>query len=128
MALVGGVECGGSRARRRALWLLHVRAWSASGLRAAEYCRRKGLHPESFYRWRRVLLRAGADVGLADRVEPMASQAPRFAEVHVADARGGFGACAIEVVVSGERRIRVAPGFDEAALRRVVTVLEALPC
>ena len=75
-----------------------------------------------------MLRGAGEDLGPPERVDPLASQAPGFAEVHVADARGGYGACAIEVVVSGERRIRVGPGFDEGALGRVVTVLEALPC
>ena len=35
---------------------------------------------------------------------------------------------ALEVVLSGERRIRVGVGFDEGTLRRLVTALEEAPC
>ena len=60
--------------------------------------------------------------------EAGASSAPMFAEVHVAESpMRGLGASGIELVLCGERRVRVAPGFDEGTVRRVVALLESLP-
>ena len=60
--------------------------------------------------------------------EAGASSAPMFAEVHVAESpMTGLGVSGVELVLCGERRIRVAPGFDEATVRRVVALLESLP-
>jgi hypothetical protein len=49
-----------------------------------------------------------------------------FAEVAVPSP--SVEASTIEVVLAGERRIRVAPGFDEETLRRVVAALEGAAC
>lgn len=61
--------------------------------------------------------------------EAGASSAPMFAEVHVAESLmpgvGASGASGVELVLCGERRVRLAPGFDEGTLRRVVALLES---
>ena len=125
----GNVHAGvGRRSEKRARWRDHLRACSASGLSAAEYCRVEGLHPKSFYRWRRVLGDAGKVTGGSGAVRQAAAVAPLFSEVQVAPvSRDGEGGV-LEVVLAGARRIRVTPDFDEAALRRMVRVLEALSC
>lgn len=137
MATVGARGCGRSRAWRRAQWREHVEAQAASGVSAAAYCRRHGLHARSFYRWRRIFA-AGAQQGvdaqasIGPREPECGSPDPVFAEVRLgAPTVSAWTACGpgdLEVVVRGERRVRVGPGFDEATLRRVVTALESLPC
>ena len=60
--------------------------------------------------------------------EAGASSAPMFAEVHVGESlMPGLDASGVELVLCGERRVRVAPGFDEGTVRRVVALLESLP-
>jgi hypothetical protein len=59
-----------------------------------------------------------------------------FAEVRVVDddwhaccVSEGSSGDGIEVVVSGDRRIRVGPGFDETTFLRIVALLEGQsPC
>ena len=52
-----------------------------------------------------------------------------FAEVHVAESpMQGLDVSGVELVLCGERRVRVAPGFDEGTARRVVALLESPPC
>ena len=51
-----------NRARNRARWFDHIRAWSGSGLSVAEYCRREGLQRNSFNRWRLVFGKSGEEL------------------------------------------------------------------
>ena len=61
-----------------------------------------------------------------DCVAAVKSLEALFAEVAVPSP--SVEASTIEVVLAGERRIRVAPGFDEETLRRVVAALEGAAC
>ena len=120
MADVGARSFGRGRAEHRACWRERVEAQGSSGLSAAGYCREHGLARASFYRWRRIF-----------SAEVSAEKPTVFAELRVSApsvSSVSSEASGVEVVVSGERRIRVKPGFDEDTLRRAVAILESLPC
>ncbi len=134
-----------SRARNRARWFGHVRACAGSGLSVAEYCRREGLQYNSFRRWRLTFRDAGEDFAPAEYGGSGGGAPARgtdatggsgqdelgvalFAEVAVGPASPVVEASAIELVLAGERRIRVGAGFDEETLRRLVAALEGTPC
>jgi hypothetical protein len=65
----------------------------------------------TFYAWRRNLERRAAEV-------------PAFVPVQVVADGVPAEASALEVVLADGRAVRVAPGFDEATLRRRLAVLE----
>ena len=125
-----------SRAWHRARWRKHVVAQGESGLSVVVYCRDHGLVRESFYRWRRVFLaeEAGASVSSARGVsqdsaaDTDASASAVFAELRLPLASDTTAASGVEVVLAGERRLRLESGFDEDTLRRAVVALEVLPC
>lgn len=128
MAGIEAAQCRRSRAWHRAQWRAHVSAQGGSGLSAVDYCREHGLHPKSFYRWKRRLLASeeleGSAVSRA--VCGNGRGGPLFIEVVVRGASGGEAA--LEVVLVRGRRVQVHPGFDEATLARVVAVLERSSC
>jgi len=134
-----------SRARNRVRWFGHVRACAGSGLSVAEYCRREGLQYNSFRRWRLAFRDAGEDFAPAEYGGSGGGAPARgtdatggsgqdelgvalFAEVDVQSSSSMAEAPALEVVLAGERRIRVAPGFDEETLRRLMAALEGRAC
>lgn len=119
---------GRGRAWNRARWLTYVRAWSTSGLPVVEYCRQEGLHPSSFHRWRRLFGESGEALLDSQRSAEGESPTALFAQVEVFSPSAPAQAPAIEVVLAGERRIRVGADFEEETLRRLVIALEALAC
>jgi hypothetical protein len=128
----GKRPCRRSRAWHRARWRDHVRDWLSSGLVGAEYCRRHGLSARSLYRWRGVFAASGElgkEPGEAcAQGEPSRNARGSFAEVGVRGAMGWADEGRVEVVLAGNRRIRVEPGFDADTLGQVVRVLEGLGC
>jgi len=120
-------RCKRSRAWNREQGREHLRAQAESGLTVQDYCFAHGLQPHTFHNWRRRLKREtqGRDGGGIESRVPSKSV---FAEVLVVSPECLSGASVVEVVLRGERRLRVGPGFDEGALRRLVAVLESLPC
>lgn len=127
MAGVSSRRCRRSHAWRREYWRGHVVAQTESGLVIEDYCIAHGLKRRNFHRWRRRFkeeMRGPDGAGRASTVLPEAA----FAELLVAGQEGPDAASIIEVVLRGERRLRVAPGFEEETLQRLVTLLESLPC
>ena len=92
-------------------WRRRISQWRASGLSVRAFCARHGLASASFYAWRRVL-------------ERRAAEQPAFVPVQVVADATPTQASALEVVLLDGRTVRVAPGFDAATLRRLLTVLE----
>lgn len=127
-AQVGARRCKRSRAWNRARWREHVAACAQSGLTGAAYCREHGLNPKCFYRWRRIFSEPaehahdGLDAACVDEAPPL------FTEVRVEAGFVGAPSGGVEVVVAGDRRVRVTPGFDAPTLAAVVRVLEGLSC
>jgi hypothetical protein len=79
------------------------------------FCERRGLATHRFYYWRRVL-------------ERRAAEKPAFVPVQVVADPFPVQTSALELVLNG-RIVRVAPGFDAATLRQLLTVLEGeRPC
>ena len=85
----------------------------ASGLGMQVFCRRYGVGRQRVRYWQR---RLAASEGV--------TEAPVFLPVRVVTPRLAVADEAIEVVVRGERTVRVRPGFDRALLLRVLEVLE----
>jgi hypothetical protein len=102
--------------RKERQWRRWINQWRASGLGVRDFCHRRGLASASFYHWRRVLQR---------RVAEQAAVVPVNVLVDAVQAQ----ASALEVVLPNGRAVRVAPGFDAATLRQLLTVLqEEGPC
>lgn len=123
-------RCKRSRAWRRARWREHVEAQPLSGLCVTDYCLSRGLRRESFHRWRRAF---ASEVNVGGEAAPGQGEAglaasPLFVELSGLPLSEGAPTAGVELVLPGERRLRLEPGFDEDTLRRAVAVLESLSC
>lgn len=116
----------------REQWERRVARWRRSGLTTREFAAREGLRASTlaYWRWRlktesRSELQTGAAGSAATagavRMREMASAPADFVGFEVVAAPAGGRD--VEIIVDGALRVRVAPGFDEATLRRVVSVL-----
>lgn len=127
MADIKPRQCVRTHAWRREQWRGHVGAQPASGLTIEGYCVAHGLKRRTFHRWRRRFKREAQDSNGMGRESKVRCETA-FAEVFVTAREAPRAESAIEVVLRGERRVWVAAGFEEETLRRLVAVLESLPC
>src|SRR5271168_4096582 len=97
--------------RKEQQWRRWIREWRASGLSVREYCEWRGLAEARFYAWRRTL-------------EQRLAKSAAFLPVRVVADEPQSPGGAVELVLAGGRLVRVAPGFDAATLRQLLTVLE----
>jgi transposase-like protein len=98
---------------RRWRWL--IEEWRDSGTTVRAFCEQHGVSEPSFYAWRRKLAQRDA-------------QAPTFVPVRVVADEPPAKAGGLDLVLPGQRTLRVGPGFDAATLRRLLAVLEETPC
>jgi hypothetical protein len=99
--------------QRRAYWQAMVSAWSKSGLRQTEFCRRQKISVAAFGWWKARLMRS----------------AKGFVEVQVTEARvPGRREWPYEVVLSNGRSVRMGLAFDDEALGRLIRVAEQTRC
>lgn len=127
---------GQTSAEQRAKW---VERWRDSGLTAKEFAAEAGLKATALYYWSSQLAAASARVdpqgrdesakpdvrsrrSRAARSRPRSLTPASFVELPVAAVANA--SVMLELVV-GDVRVRVAPGFDEVTLARVVRALEA---
>ena len=135
------------RCKRSAAWnrewaRLHVEAQAESRLSVQDSCSAYGLPVRAFCAWRRRVNAKGAASRDQDTISWLAVH-PLFAEVTVSspapESAEGVSpesvslkpvcsAPVAEVVLRGGRRLSVNANFDEGALRRLVALLESLPC
>ena len=101
--------------RKERQWRRWIGEWQASGLSVRAFCQRRGLTVASFYSWRRVLQRRAAEKDAFVPVQVVADAVPTQTS-------------ALEVILTDGRAVRVAPGFDAATLRQLLSVLEGRPC
>jgi hypothetical protein len=102
--------------RKERQWRRWLREWRASRLSVREFCEERGLAEQRFYAWRREL-------------ERRAGEGTAFVPVEVVAAPVPAASPALELVLSGGRTLRVAPGFDAATLKQLLAVLEeGRPC
>ena len=118
-----GAEVSGTAA----YWRGHVGAWRSGGQSRREYCAAHGLSRKTFDWWAWRLDRADREAGRADGEEA----SPRFLPVGLTDAPEAVMAPAaaagederLEIALPDGVLVRVGPGFDAAALHRVLAVL-----
>jgi hypothetical protein len=101
--------------RKEQQWRRWIVQWQQSGLSVRVFCARHDLAEPSFYAWRREIQQRDAAAGTFVPVQVVADQPSR--------------ASTFEVVLAGNRTLRVPPGFDAATLRQLLAVLEEVqPC
>jgi len=130
--------------QRRSRWQELVRGQQASGQSVRAYCHQAGIEESAFYWWRRELARRSGQRGDSSRPERNASQGKStrptargtsgaraeigFLPVQVAADRSQKAGGSLELVLGGDRVLRIPPGFDRQTLQEVLTVLEVRPC
>ena len=115
----------------RAEWAKRVERWKGSGLSAKEFGAEIGVKATTLSYWRWKLgasgeLDGGEKSAAGPRrreAEPAAGGAGRFVEL--ASSTSVAAEPALELVLSHGLRVRVAAGFDEATLTRLVRAVEA---
>ncbi len=124
--------------REASEWAILVGEWRQSGFSLPEFCRRRGLNHKTMSGWiyKRKLRPAGDEAKgkpgnpLVEPTKTEVKSAPLNAFVPVrltnptTQTQQITDRSAIQIVLEGNRRITVAPGFDEETLRRVVDALE----
>lgn len=120
------------RADSKRLWAERIVAWQASGLKQRAFCERESLPYQSFLWWRRQLRSNARDSGLVAVVmgtaEPVVAEkeAMSFPAAPFGGARR-ISDC-VEIRLSGGRSLVLNGALDEAQLRRLIGLLEGLPC
>lgn len=111
-------------------WRRKMREQARSGLSIRAWCREHDLHEHSFYWWRVRLARSGRG-GKVRSTKPTpfaARQGQAFVPVRVSSQGLSGTEGQIEIVLSGERCVRVIGPVDRQRLADVLATLEAPPC
>jgi hypothetical protein len=107
-------------------WKRHIETWRTSGLTQKDFCLENGLPITKFRWWKRELLKRG----VLEKGEKQ--NRPVFVPVELteshSESKSGESPPAFEVLLKGERVIRVPSGFDGDDFQRLVSILEAIPC
>ena len=120
-------RCKRSQAWNREWGRQHLEAQAESGLSVHDYCFAYGLEAHTLYNWRRRLNRERPTPTGKDDASRLPAQLV-FAEVVLVSPAPVSSESVVEVVLRGGRRLQVGADFDEEALRRLVGLLESLPC
>lgn len=104
---------------KEAFWRRTIRRQGQSGLTVRAFCRKHAVRETAFHFWRRELQRREA-------AQPASAV---FLPVRVTEGTATPVSGHIEIVLSGGRRVHVAPPVDRQALADVLAVLsEVGPC
>lgn len=116
----------GRRGERERYWLGVIKKQRASGLSAAEFCRRNDVSGALFYRWRRKLaeLDAEEDSRRADTVPPHPGDPDTRAQFVPIELPPPSPSAAFEIVRPDGCRVLIRAGFEAADLRELLRVLE----
>jgi len=126
-----------SRHERR--WREIVESWRSSGLTQGEFCRREGLREGTLSWWKSELVRRDrrrGSLGTGERGRGASAARPvEWLAVEMGPAlgkeepaRSRAEGWQFEVVLRGDRRVRLGGDFDVVGLERLIGVLERLPC
>ena len=109
-------------------WRGVIREGARSGLSIREFCRQKRIKENQFYTWRRELKYRDEEKKRrrATRSKAPSEKGATFALV--ADGSEGMESAGIELVLTGNRRLRISKGVDSHTLAGVVAVLERDSC
>jgi len=92
---------------RRQSWRQLIAQQEQSGLSVRAFCQQHRTSEQSFYQWRK---RLAEQLGVKFALVETSRRAPATA-------------AAVEVVLTNNERVRIAPGADAATLRVVLSVL-----
>ena len=111
-------------------WRQLLQRWQTSGQSVHAFCQTHELSRPLFYAWRGIL--AERDAAQRTNVPTPAAASPVLVPIHVradgpAEVNPPEDAC-LEVLLSGQRVLRIRPGFDAATLQRLLAVLEPPAC
>ena len=112
-------------------WLQHLQRWQHSRLSVRDYCARHHLREPNFYCWRRVLHQRGLwTPALVDSTAAADAPAAAAPPLFVAATLTPIAAAPepLELVLPDGLAVRVAAGFDDATLRRLLALLREPPC
>jgi hypothetical protein len=114
-------------------WRRLLGQWRRSGQTGRDFCAAQQLSEPNFYAWKREIARRDQERVARSKPRPEASPRrsaaaalPAFLPVTM-DAVAS-PASALEVVLAGDRVLRVRPGFDADVLRQLLAVLEEPSC
>lgn len=102
---------------REGLWRERIASCEGSGKSITQWCRDAGVSMCQYHWWKRELKRRDGPRGVTPVFSEVRLMRPALRDVSP-----------IEVALSGERVVRVHPGFDAETLAGVVRVLERLGC
>lgn len=125
--------------QKEKFWRRMLGGQARSGLSISAWCRAHDVNEPAFYWWRRRLTLgsrhnrraisrrrsrvAGQGLARTDRERKMRSTKPTLVPIHVSQPEAGSGGSPIEIVLSGDRRIRVTGRVDREMLADVLAVL-----
>ena len=113
---------GGKRDKtKEQFWRRMVHGQARSGLSIRAWCREHDLNEPAFYWWRSRL-------GRTDRKQESRFKKPTLVPIRVSPSETGSAEGTIEILLSGDRRVRVSGPVDRQALADVLAVLEAPVC
>ena len=111
--------------QKEAYWRKQVSAWEKSGLRVADFCRRKKLVKGTFNWWRQEIRRRNAEKKQSGRGRV------RFAALEIPGSSLGseaLGVGEVEVRLLGGARVRFRSDLGAEDLLRVLGALEGVRC
>jgi hypothetical protein len=107
--------------REEQQWRQLLERWQHSGLSVRVVCRRHRLSEPTFCAWRRTLAQRPSPGAAADK--PL-----NFVPLDVRDDTPPPPGPALELVLDDGRLLRIPQGFDPAALRPLLALLECSSC
>jgi len=112
---------------REVFWRRLIRGQPGSGMSIRGWCRKHAVHEASFYWWRRRLGQQDADrCGTGGREVDRRDadrQEPAFVPVRLTESSSPHAEPEIEILLAGERRVRVRGPVNRQALADVLAVL-----
>ena len=111
--------------KRGRYWLRHIRRWQRSHSTQCEYCRQRDLSITAFRWWRSELVRKGIDLSQSGDRDRTRGESGSFVELALAHQMVSRGSAVYEIVLSNQRRLCLAEGFDPDAVASLVSILEA---
>jgi len=110
----------GGDPRKEHYWRRQIERWHSSGMSISRFCRSTGFSEGLFHYWRRTI---------AERDEKGRKPSGNsFVPVRVAEDGSGSLHGGIEIVLAGDRRIRVSGRVDRQMLADVLAVMEGRAC
>jgi transposase len=109
-------------------WRRLLQLWQRSGGTVRDFCAKHGVSVPSFFAWRRTIAQR-------DRQQPAqpddhasddrnATYQPTFVPLRIVPTPATQPTPALEVVLPGDRVVRVPAGFDPGSLRQLLAILD----